>query len=226
MGQSTHFARRELPAAAEEGEPMARIAPAERREELTRAALAVFLRDGIQGVTTRAVVQEAGMSLASLHYVFASRDELLRALVEQVVQRERGAALAGLPAARPRAAAAEPLELVRGALAGFLDLVRADPVREQAMFELTQYALREPGLRDLPALQYRRYHETAEALITAAAEDAGVVWRIPAEELARLVIALTDGVTLAWLATRDDEAAERLLDLAAAAIAAHAEPRA
>jgi hypothetical protein len=51
-----------------------------------------------------------------------------------------------------------------------------------------------------------------------------VRWDIPVSELAALGVALTDGATLAWLATRDDAAAERLLDVAADALAAHALP--
>ena len=74
---------------------MARIPATERRAALARAALAVIARDGVHAATTRAIVAEAGMSLASFHYAVASRDELLRkigigrfgALLPQAVQR-------------------------------------------------------------------------------------------------------------------------------------------
>jgi hypothetical protein len=48
---------------------------------------------------------------------------------------------------------------------------------------------------------------------------------VPVADLARLMVTLTDGITLAWLADRDDAAAERALDLAADAIATFAESR-
>ncbi len=67
--------------------------PAEvRRAALVEAALRVMARDGLAAGTTRAIVAEAGMSLASFHYAFASRDELLRELVHRVVGHELAAA--------------------------------------------------------------------------------------------------------------------------------------
>ena len=41
-------------------------------------------------------------------------------------------------------------------------------------------------------------------------------------DLARLLVTITDGLTLAWLADRDDAAAERSIDHAADAISAFA----
>ena len=40
-------------------------------------ALTVIARDGVHAATTRAIVAEAGMALASFHYAFRSRDELI-----------------------------------------------------------------------------------------------------------------------------------------------------
>ena len=102
--------------------------------------------------------------------------------------------------------------------------VRAEPGREQAMFELTQHALRTPGLHDLPAEQYARYHAVAAALLEEGADRLGIRWSVSVADLARLVVGITDGVTLAWLADRDDAAAERVLDLAADALAAFSDP--
>ena len=57
---------------------MTRIPAAERRAALIDAALRVVSRNGLAQATTRAIVAEAGMSLASFHYAFESRDELDR----------------------------------------------------------------------------------------------------------------------------------------------------
>ena len=51
-----------------------------------------------------------------------------------------------------------------------------------------------------------------------------VEWSIPVHDVARLIVTITDGVTLAWLADRDTAAAERVLDFAADSIAALAVP--
>ncbi|QGF23683.1 TetR family transcriptional regulator [Raineyella fluvialis] len=55
----------------------------ERRELLLQAGERVIARTGMQGATTRAVVAEAGMPLASFHYAFASRRDFIRQLIER-----------------------------------------------------------------------------------------------------------------------------------------------
>lgn len=199
---------------------MPRMSAVERREALARAALAVVVRDGVHAATTRAITAEAGMPLASFHYAVASREELLRDVIELVVAGE-GEALFGSPGLD----APDLRSAVREVLGSYLALVREHPGREQAMFELTQHALRSPGMSDLPAQQYAAYRELAAQVLDAGAARYGVRWSIPTTELAAFANALTDGATLAWLATRDDDAVDRMLDLAAAAIAAHALPQ-
>jgi len=195
---------------------MTRIPAAERRAALAHAARIVIARDGLAAATTRAIVAEAGMPLASFHYAVASRDELLRDVVELVVADEGTAAATFLETART------PRDAIAKALTGYLDHVRSDPGNEQAMFELTQYALRTPQLSDLPAEQYRSYHALAADLLEAGASALHIEWSIPVPDLARLLVTLTDGLTLAWLADRDDDAAARAIDHAADAVAAFA----
>lgn len=198
---------------------MSRIPATERRDALAHAALAVIARDGLAAATTRAIVAEAGMPLASFHYAVPSRDELLRDVVELVVAEEGSAALGPLLARADGIREATVL-----AMTAYLQLVKSDPGREQAMFELTQYALRTPGLDDLPAEQYSRYHALATELLEVAAAQHGAGWKVPVPDLAHLLVSFTDGLTLAWLADRDDAAAERSIQLAATAIASLAVP--
>jgi TetR/AcrR family transcriptional repressor of bet genes len=70
-----------------------------RRAELIEAAHRVFLREGLQGLTTARICQEAGMSPGILAYYFKGKDEVLyamvrfnnRILMEDVVARMRQA---------------------------------------------------------------------------------------------------------------------------------------
>lgn len=195
------------------------MAATERREVLAQAALAVIAREGVHAATTRAIVAEAGMPLASFHYAVASREELLRDVVELVVGSQDSAAFSTL-----ELDARDIRSAIRGVLGSNLDILRADPVRQQALFELTQYALRTPTLHDFPVAQYGVYRGLAARLLEAGAARYRVRWNVPISDLAALAVALSDGATLSWLATRDDAAAETLLDLAADAIAAHAIP--
>jgi AcrR family transcriptional regulator len=183
-----------------------------------RAALRVVADQGVSHATTRAIVAEAGMSLASFHYAFASRDELMAELIRHVVEQEATAVLP--PPAGPAPGEPEPLrQVLRDGLQRYLDHLRQDPLREKAMLELTQYALRSPMMRPLALAQYQRYHALAAEALESAARRSGSVWLLPVGEIARLLVALTDGVTIAWLVDRDDTATASLLDVAADSVA-------
>jgi DNA-binding transcriptional regulator YbjK len=197
---------------------MVRMSSLDRRAGLIDAALRVVAAEGVQGATTRAIVAEAGMPLASFHYVFESRDELMRELVAHVTSRQADAVLAQFsPGTEIRSS-------IRDALATFAATVSADPEHELAMLELMQYALRTPGLAHLAREQYDRYRDAAAELLRIGADQARVEWTIPLREVARLVVTITDGITLAWLADRDDAGAARVVELAADSLAALTRP--
>lgn len=198
---------------------MARISSADRREALIHAALAVIQREGVHGATTRAIVAEADMPLASFHYAFRSRDEMMRELVASIVDTEGQAAAATLKDARDIRSA------VRAGLQAYFDTVTAEPYREQAMFELLHYSMRTAELSDLPRAQYDMYRRTAGELLRVGAEAVGATWRLPLDHVARLLVTFLSGLTLAWLADRDDAAAAATMDFAADSLAALAEPR-
>jgi AcrR family transcriptional regulator len=192
-----------------------RIPAAERRELLLAAALRVMAREGVAAATTRAIVREAGMSLASFHYAFDSRDEMMRALMAQVVDATR-------LAAEDRLRLEGEVDIrtaLRDGLRGYLDHLVADPEHEQVLQELSQYALRTPGLEPIARDLVGQYHEAAEQLLERGANAAGVSWTVPVREVSRLVVTVTDGITMTWLADRDTEAAERVIEFAADALA-------
>ncbi len=197
---------------------MTRTSIEDRRRELLAAAFRVVAERGLAAASTRAIVAEAGMSLASFHYAFASRDELIDLLIAEVVAGERTAVV-------PAELGGKDLEqLVAEGLNGYLDHLRADPPHEQAMLELAQFALRDrpPLAREL----YEQYHAIARASLDLAAEATGARWTVDVDVVARLLVSVTDGLTLSWLVDRDDDAARGLILVAARAVAALAEDRA
>lgn len=194
-----------------------RIPIEERRRALVAAALRVIADRGVGAASTRAITAEAGMSLASFHYAFTSRDELLGMVIDAVIADERAAT------ERILASGGTLTELLRGGFAAYMALLRANPRHEQAMLELTLYALRTHELDGLANKQYGAYESLAGGLLSAAARHTGRRWTVPLADAARLAIALTDGMTTTWLADRDDAGADRLARLAADLLAALSE---
>lgn len=197
---------------------MPRISSVDRRLQIVRAALRVIAEQGVQGATTRAIVAEAGMSLASFHYAFDSRDEMMEELIAYVVEHQTVAAFSTIRFG------SDIRTTVRDGLQAFFETVLADPGNEQVLFELMFFAMRTPSLDGLPSRQWAKYHAAAEELLNAAAVNAGITWSRPIDEVARFLVAITDGLTVAWLANRDLEAASTVMDLAADSIAALAVP--
>ncbi|WEO79354.1 TetR family transcriptional regulator [Cryobacterium sp. SO2] len=196
----------------------------DRRTALVSAALRVVADRGVAQATTRAIVAEAGMSLASFHYAFASRDELMTELIRSVVADETRAVLpdpTGPDATGPHSLR----HLLRDGLQRYVDHLHAEPLREKAMLELTQYALRSPEMQHLAGEQYDRYHAFAAEALESAARRSGSTWLRPVDDVARLLVALTDGLTIAWLVDQDERATAALLDLIADSVAALGRPQ-
>jgi AcrR family transcriptional regulator len=190
---------------------MVRRSADERREELIEAAISVMIREGVAKATTRAIVAEAGLPLGAFHYCFRSKEELLSSVVERILQ----GALAPAVAAGTEAAggAGAPVaDVVRGTLRAYWSRIQATPDEHMLTYELTQYALRQPGLSEVARNQYRRYLAVNAESLATMARLAGFEWTVPLPVLARYGFALLDGLTLNWLIDRDDEAAGAALD--------------
>ncbi|MFG2825329.1 TetR/AcrR family transcriptional regulator [Kitasatospora sp. NPDC048365] len=191
----------------------------ERREELIEAAIRVMIRDGVAKATTRAVVAEAGLPLGAFHYCFRSKEELLQSVVERIMARSLVPALGAVTAAGP------PEQVVRTALHAYWDRIRQSPDEQLLTYELTQYALRQPGLTDLARRQYQHYLSTVRTSLEALAQLADVEWTVPLPVLTRYGMGMLDGLTLTWLIDRDEELTAAALDEYARYLVSVARPR-
>lgn len=63
---------------------MAHVPTEVRRQQFIDAAVAVIARVGVDGATTRRIAEEAGAPLATLHYCFQTKENLLWAVFEQL----------------------------------------------------------------------------------------------------------------------------------------------
>jgi DNA-binding transcriptional regulator YbjK len=147
----------------------------QRRSALLGATLAVVERDGVAGVSHRAVAAEADVSLASITYHFPTLDALLVAALQSAAEdlavelHGRGSELGARPAD----------ELAR--------LIEHNVVRRRgrtlALYELYLYAARRPELR-----------ETAGAWLEPLTEIARTFTGDPHK--ARLLVAALDGLLM------------------------------
>ncbi|UGS37302.1 TetR/AcrR family transcriptional regulator [Capillimicrobium parvum] len=132
-----------------------------RRERIAAAAIRVIARDGIDGLTHRAVAKEADVPLGSTSYHFGDMDELLRSAVELAEALNRDVLTEIL----------ERLEPERDLAAAMAGLVEELTVRqrEQLMldYELFLAARRRPNLREAA----RRWVDDGRALVRRFTAD-------------------------------------------------------
>lgn len=133
-----------------------RIPAEQRRRELTAVAHTVMARDGAFGLTTRAVAKEAGVPHGSVHYAFHSKDELIRAVVRDDIDRSTAAFRrfaapeantpehAASPPEQATGSAAAPVQteqvvspegILHAAFASYADNLIGDPWEEAAQQE-------------------------------------------------------------------------------------------
>ncbi|KUN86447.1 TetR/AcrR family transcriptional regulator [Streptomyces griseoruber] len=192
---------------------MARMPSAQRRRQLTEAAIRAMARDGVPKTTTRSIAAEAGVSLSVFHYCFDSK----QALVESVITTLTAHSVSVVKEALlPRATLGET---VRAGFQAYWDHVRAHPEEHMLTYELTQYALREPGFAHLARRQYELYEEAYAELIGELCRGMDLELGVPVPVLARYLAATTDGLTLNYLVLGDAAAGTDVLDMVTAHVA-------
>lgn len=186
----------------------------ERRGEILQAAIRVLAREGLAEATTRKIAAEAGVNQAMLGYYFGGKDELLLAVLQEMMRLTGEIARAAVPTDRG------PREAFASALTAFWAHVEEAPELQVMQYELTLYALRRPASAWLARQQYAGYAAVVEALVREVYAAAGQTPAIPAEELARFLVGGLDGMILQFVSDRDTARARRdLANLIAAGVA-------
>ena len=186
----------------------------QRRAQLVAAAMQVMQREGAWSLTTRAVAREAGVPLGAVHYAFASKTELVRAVFQ--VDRERSTAVL----MRAVEAGGSPAEVLTRALSGYVDSVIADPGAEMVLQELSMMGGRDEDLHALARESTEQYRRDVLDLLHRVAGASGGTWSGNVEVLAESVLGLLFGASLNWLCTGDDALFRRCVTDAAEALAA------
>ncbi len=93
----------------------------ENERSLLEAAEQIFAEQGYSGATTAAIARRAGVPKANLHYYFATKEGLYRAVVERVLT-------AWLAAAAPFDASDDPRQALASYIGAKMDLARAMPL--------------------------------------------------------------------------------------------------
>jgi AcrR family transcriptional regulator len=148
--------------------PGRKVPEEQRREGLLRAAFAVAAREGLAGVTARAVAAEAGVSSGLVFFHFHTVDALLAALLEWLLAHTFVAAERPPPRAATAPAAARMLAAVRRDL----DALPRARRRVELFFDYWVRGTRDPAVRATIRRALDRYRAAFLPLAAAVVDEA------------------------------------------------------
>ncbi|MGX1563222.1 TetR/AcrR family transcriptional regulator [Streptomyces sp. NPDC055506] len=179
---------------------MAHVSAAERRPQLIKAAIDLMSREGVAAGSTRAIAAELGVAQATVHYTFGTKEDLYRAVMEQLTQD----LVTQVEQAAPTDASFE--DTIVTLTEALWRTVVEQPASYQLLTELSMFALRTPHLQEALHGHYSGVLAVTTKLIGEAAERAGHQLAQPAETIARFFLAGFDGLTMQRLSLPDEEA--------------------
>jgi AcrR family transcriptional regulator len=170
---------------------------AQTRQRLLQAAGEVFAQRGYDRASLDDVAIAAGLTKGAVYSSFASKDDLFYALMRERID-ER---LALVTEAVERDATVR--EIASDASSGMAQLMSSQRDWHLLFIEFWARAVRDPDLHDEFARERRSVRALIAQFLEARAAEAGVNLPAPAEQLAVVVLALSNGIAIEHLADPD-----------------------
>ncbi|MBN3815526.1 TetR/AcrR family transcriptional regulator [Paraburkholderia sp. Se-20369] len=189
---------------------MTRVRAALRRQDFVDAAVEVIAAHGVAGATTRRIAEAAGCPLASLHYVFHTKDDLFDAVYESLFD----LLAASAPVDRDFQSFGE---LAGWQLRKIVEWLVQHPSYARAQSELIQWAE-----RHRPDFALKTYVQTVERTIAYFGKCVPQVNHDMLGPVARMSIILIDGLLNSWHAEPNIRRLKANLDSASSALEAFA----
>jgi len=129
------------------------------KEKLVDAAYDIIAEHGFEGLRTRDVALRANLNISTLHYYFASKEDLVRSVAERLLSEFKAA-----PSAQ--GTALDALGKLHKALTDQDNLLRTHPATYVVVNELFTRSLRDAGLRPVARELLGRWENHFRAFVT------------------------------------------------------------
>lgn len=169
-----------------------RMSAEDRREQLISATMDLMRRKGVQAVTTRAIAKEANAPLATAHYCFGSKDELMDAAAQAWLKNLNSFSSVIPVHLGLRKAVEEVAEEYWRAL-------EEEPTNILAQIELILWATRNDSTSPLAPKIYPAYEGELEKIFSAAALGADTQCLLDIPALASSFLMIYDGAALQYM---------------------------
>ncbi len=150
------------------------------------AAYRVIAERGFEGLRTREVAGEVGVNIATLHYYFPSKEDLIKGVIGHAMTRFQST-LTSTGTASQR---------LRAHFHGLRRLSRDEPELFAVMGELMLRSSRDPKLGEIIRKTMEFWHGTLRTLLRGARDEGAIREAIDPDGMAAVVVATLRGVYL------------------------------
>jgi AcrR family transcriptional regulator len=172
--------------------------PAEpRKDALVAAAYQILATRGFEGLRTREVAAAVGVNIATLHYYFPHKEDLIRGVVAHAMGRFRGT-LGGAGSAEDQ---------LRAHFRGLRRLSREEPELFTVMAELAIRGVRDASLRKIVGGTDDAWRAMLRTLLRRAKDEGAVVANLDPDGMAAVIVATLKGTFM--LPASESENVER-----------------
>ena len=169
-----------------------RIPAVERKSQLIAATVELMKREGVQSVTMRAIAREANAPLATAHYCFSNKDELMDAAAEAWLK-NLNRFFHDVPVNLGLRAAVEKVA------EGYWRSLEEEPESLLAELELILWATRNADSNELATKIYPAYEVELGRIFAMAAGNSGDKCLISIPELVRCFLMVYDGAGIQYM---------------------------
>jgi AcrR family transcriptional regulator len=175
-------------------ERVPRIRREEVRRRLIAAASELFATRGIDATSLEDIARAAGFTKGAVFSNFATKDELIAAILDERVSRSITDVTTALDSEDGRAA----FSTVAGRT--LAQITRSGNTNSMLVLEYLIRAARDPQVAGAVGPRRRAQRERIAGLIREYATERGLVFSLPPEVLALAIMALTNGIAVEHLA--------------------------
>jgi AcrR family transcriptional regulator len=168
--------------------PRTRPLRAETRRRVLEAAFEVFGERGIAGSSLSDVAARAGLTKGAVYSNFAGKDDLVLALMEEHAMARLAASLAGF------AEADDPQQALANVATVLVRAMHADAVWHRLLAEYFALSHRDPKTREALRQRRREARDAVSRALVRVSEGLGFELPMPADELAVVFFALSNGL--------------------------------
>jgi AcrR family transcriptional regulator len=169
-----------------------RVSAEDRKEQLISATVELMRREGVQSVTIRAIAKEAKAPLATAHYCFSNKEELMEAAAEAWFKN------------LSRFSSDVPVHLglrkaVEQVAEGYWRALEEEPASILSEIELILWVTRNAAVSPLAAKIYPAYEVELGNIFSSAAQNAGDQCLMEFAALVRIFLMIYDGAAIQFM---------------------------